>query len=213
MHQAEYSMDIAAHLHALCGAKVSMNLPFEWREVRYPNLSRTAIQRHASSRERPIPDDFLASTIMPEDALLATILVCDGGATFVDVHQEPGLVYMARPDFNMRGIVPDKSVLHAFVYNDKCGKRLMGLFDANKIGGEDVSEQPPLVRHGKVFQLYHEAAATAQVPLHILHHGVYYEQACIEIDLAALHFSSSSVFRLPVSASDMACDHFMLPVV
>jgi len=64
IHNYELLVLHAAHLHALCGTKISMNLPFEWREVR-PNMSHTAIQWNTSSWETLTPDDFFASTMMP----------------------------------------------------------------------------------------------------------------------------------------------------
>jgi len=201
-------MNLAAHINALCGARVSLNIPFDWRSVRYPELSGCAVARAQPDSTQPMPHDFLAATIVPDDALLVTLVVCEGGATFVRSQHGQDLFAMARPEYCMRGIVPDDSVLHAFVYTDRGGGRLMGLFDANKIAGEDLLAAPPLVRHGKVFALYHEAAAAQQVPTHILYHGVYYENACLALDLARLHFCSSRVLRLPLSTAALACEHF-----
>ena len=204
-------MDLAAHTNALCGAHVSINMPFDWEAVRYPSLSAHLVHRTDPDASAPVPDDFCASTVMPDDALLATMVVCDGGATFVQTQH--GHFSMARPAYCMRGIVPDHSVLQAFLYNDRQGNRLMGLFDASRIAGEDLGNEPPLVRHGKVFQLYHEAAASHQVPAHILHHGVYYENACLTLDLARLHFAASRVLRLPLSMRAPVCEHFCMAAV
>jgi hypothetical protein len=203
-------MQHAAHAHALCGAHVSINMPFDWDAVRYPSLSAHPVHRACLDETAPVPDDFCASTVMPDDALLATLVVCDGGATFVQTQHSPGHFSMARPDYSMRGIVPEHSVLQAFVYNNHQGNRLLGLFDASSIAGQDLSNEPPLVRHGKVFELYHQAAASQQVPAHIVHHGVYYESACLALDLARLHFATSRVLRLPLSMRDPVCEHFCM---
>ena len=205
------AMDLAAHTNALCGALISINMPFDWEAVSYPSLSPHALHRAFPDAAAPVPDDFCASTVVPDDALLATVIVGDGGATFVQTQQGPGHFSMARPDYCLRGIVPDHSVLQAFVYNDREGCRLMGLFDASSIAGQDLSNDPPFARHGKVFELYHQAAASQQVPAHILHHGVYYENACLTLDVARLHFATSRVLRLPLSTREPVCQHFGMP--
>ena len=174
------------------------------------SLSARPVHRACPDATAPVPDDFCASTVMPDDALVATIVVCAGGATFVHTEHGPGHFSMARPEYSMRGIVPDHSVLQAFLYNDCQGNRLMGLFDASSIAGQDLRNVPPLVRHGKVFQLYHEAAASQQVPAHILHHGVYHESACLALDLSRLHFPASRVLRLPLSMREPVCEHLCI---
>jgi len=199
-------MQLAAHLHALCGTRVSLNLPVPWVEIRYPSVSATSIQQLASTVGLSSPDDFLATSVMPRDALLVTLVVSEDGATFVDTHQELGALHMVRPEFCLKGFVPDHSVLHALCYTDKKNKRLIGIFDANKIAGEDISQLSPLKRHRRVFELYHSAARAKWIPSHILYHGVYYQKACQELKMDELHFETDCLLRLPLSHSDLVCD-------
>lgn len=198
----------AAHLHALCGARITINVPMKWAEVRYPRVSATAVVRDPYCSERPVPEDFAASSVMPEHALLVSLLVLEGGVTFVDTHQRDGELFMARPDFSLRGIVPDDSVVHAFIYSDRDGHTLLGVFDANKIAGEDVTALAPLQRHCRVFDLFHVVAGLA--PAHIAYHGVFYEHACLELDCTNLPFRPESVLRLPHCSSDLACERLAL---
>jgi len=201
-------MQEAAHLHALCGTRVTINVPMKWAEVRYPRVSETAVARDPYSSERPVPEDFVASSVMPEHAILVSLIVLEDGVTFVDTHERDGVLFMARPDFNLRGIVPADSVVHGFMYSDRDGLALLGVFDANKIAGEDVTALAPLQRHCRVFDIFH--SNNLKVPAHITYHGVFYEHACLELDCANLPFRSSGVMRLPLSSSDLACERLEL---
>jgi hypothetical protein len=199
-------MELAAHLQALCGTKVTINMPVSWREVRYPCVSPTTLQLDEHGAGLATPDDFLATSVMPRDALLVTLVVCENGATFVDTHEDTGTLHMARPDFSLSGFVPDHSVIHALCYTNKKNKRMLGLFDASKIGGEDMTGLTPLQRHCSVFEMYHAAAKDKSVPAHILYHGVYYQKACLEMRRDNLHFETESLLRLPLHHSDLCCD-------
>lgn len=200
----------ASHLHTLCGARVTINVPMQWIEVRYPTLSETLVSRETYSSAQPVPEDFFAASVIPEQALLVTLLVLEGGTTFVDPHRRQGEIFLARPRFCLRGVVPDDSVVHAFVYQDHHGQTKLGLFDANKVGGEDVAGLGPLERHCRIFELYHAAVGIGAVPEHILYHGVFYEHACLDIDSRTLPFPASSLMRLPQTSSDLACERLLL---
>ena len=202
------SLARAALLHALCGAKVTMNVPMQWREVRYPLLSPTPLWRAEYSVDRPVPEDFFAACVLPEHSMLVSMLVCRNGATFVYTHEREGVLFTARPQYSLRGIVPDDSVVHAFVYCDRDGRVLLGVFDANKIGGADVSTLAPLTRHCQVFDMYHAQRTAAEL---VVYHGVYYEHACLQLDSASLHFQASRILRLPQSKSELAYDCVLLP--
>ena len=102
---ADTSFEEAAHLHELCGARVTINVPMPWREVRYPLVSPTPVRREPYDSTQPVPEDFLAASVVPESALLVTLLVSADGATFVDTHQREGLLYMARPRYQLRNVV------------------------------------------------------------------------------------------------------------
>ena len=210
-------LETAALLDALCGAKVTINVPMRWSEVRYPRVSHTPVARETYSSDRPLPEDFLAASVMPDNALLVTLLVTAGGATFVDTHQCEGVLFMARPRYQLRGVMTDDSVVHAFMYRDRGRHLRLGIFDANKLGGEDVSALAPLQRHCRVYEAYHAAAAAGFATAYVLYHGVFYEHACLEIDTRELPFFSSSVLRLPLHASDLTCSllqtAFVLPAV
>ena len=202
-------LETAALRDALCGAKVTINVPMRWSEVRYPQLSLIPVVREAYSSVRPVPEDFLAASVMPDNALLVTLLVTPCGATFVDTHQSEGVLFMARPRYQLRGVVADDSVVHAFMYRDRECQQRLGLFDANKLGGEDVSVLAPLDRHCRVFDAYHAAAAAGPRPANVQYHGVFYEHACLMVDYQTLPFHASSVMRLPQNRSDLACERFL----
>ena len=197
-------LERAALLDALCGAKVTINVPMLWSEVRYPLLSLTPVERAPCG-----PEDFLAASIVPEHAMLVTLVVTPDGATLVDTHQTDGVLYMARPRYQLRRVVRDDSVVHAFMYRDREGEPRLGVFDANKLAGEDVSALEPLQRHCRVFEAYHAAAAAYVLPAHVQYHGVFYEHSCVAVDGRSLPFPSSSVMRLPQSSSDLACERFL----
>jgi len=95
-----------------------------WREVRYPRVSPLRLRLESQCLGLSSPEDFLATSVMPRDALLVTLVVGENGVTFIDTHQELGTLHLARPGFCVGGFVPDHSVVHALCYTDKANTRL-----------------------------------------------------------------------------------------
>jgi len=204
-----YDLDEAARLNELCGARVTINVGMPWSEVRYPQVSETPVRREAYDSARPMPEDFFAASVVPQCALLVTLLVTAEGATFVDTHEREGVLFMARPRYQLRNIVPPDSVVHGFMYTDRMLQPRLGLFDANKMHGEDISHLAPLLRHQRVFEMCNDAAARGHTTEFVQYHGVFYEHSCISVDERSLPFPSSSVMRLPWTSSDLACERFI----
>lgn len=206
-------MQQATQLHALCGAKVTINPPMHCGEARYPLVSRTLIPRAAYSAQSEQPEDFFAASVIPEGAHLVTLVVDRHGASFVHTHQLDGVLFLVRPDFQLGTILPADSIVHAFIYLNREGCPLLGIFDATRIGGDILSNLEPLERHCRVFDMYHSAAHLGVCPPNVLYHGVYYEHSCLTVETEQLHFHASSVLRLPVRSSDLVCDSFLLQSV
>jgi len=205
----EVDLEEAARLNELCGARVTINVGMPWSEVRYPRVSETPIRREVYNSARPMPEDFFAASVVPEDALLVTLLVTAEGATFVDTHRCDGVLFMARPRYQLRNIVPPDSVVHAFMYTDRMLEPRLGLFDANKMRGEDLSALAPLLRHQRVYEMCNDAATRGHMTEFVRYHGVFYEHCVMEVDGRSLPFPSSSVVRLPWTSSDLACERFI----
>ena len=165
----------AARLNELCGARVTINVEMPWSCVRYPHVSQTPIRREAYDSARPVPEDFFAASVVPDAAMLVTLLVTAEGATFVDTHQKEGVLFMVRPRYQLRSIVPPDTIVHGFMYADRNLEPRLGLFDANRMDGEDLSALAPLIRHQRVFEMCNDAAARGRMTEYVLYHGVFYE--------------------------------------
>ena len=165
----------AARLNELCGARVTINVEMPWSCVRYPHVSQTPIRREAYDSARPVPEDFFAASVVQDAAMLVTLLVTAEGATFVDTHQKEGVLFMVRPRYQLRSIVPPDTIVHGFMYADRNLEPRLGLFDANRMDGEDLSALAPLIRHQRVFEMCNDAAARGRMTEYVLYHGVFYE--------------------------------------
>lgn len=188
---AATDLEEAARLNELCGARVTINVGMPWSSVRYPHVSQTPIRREAYDSARPVPEDFFAASVVPEDALLVTLLVTAEGATFVDTHQKEGVLFMARPRYQLRSIVSPDTIVHGFMYADRMKQPRLGLFDANRVGGEDLSTLAPLLRHQRVFEMCNDAAARGRMTEYVQYHGVFYEVRSLTSSLSARVVSST----------------------
>jgi len=188
---AATDLEEAARLNELCGARVTINVGMPWSSVRYPHVSQTPIRREAYDSARPVPEDFFAASVVPEDALLVTLLVTAEGATFVDTHQKEGVLFMARPRYQLRSIVSPDTIVHGFMYADRMKQPRLGLFDANRVGGEDLSTLAPLLRHQRVYEMCNDAAARGRMTEYVQYHGVFYEVRSLTSSLSARVVSST----------------------
>lgn len=200
-------MQQAALIHDICGAAIHINVPVSSSHSRYPSISSCPANRKKYDPLEPIPEDYNSSTVFPLDSVIISLILTSEGNTYIDTHDKEGMLFMAKPDYNMKGIMSNDSILHAFLYTNKKGDNNLGLFDANKINGVDVSTNCPLGRHRVLFEDYHMNVKKQDLaPGNILHHGVGYEFAVLEVNKEKLHFETTQILRIPENYSDLCCN-------
>lgn len=127
-----------------------------------------AAAREAGASKRARPDDSAAS---PDCHSSAQPL--PRACTYVSLHGTEHDVFLARPEYSLAGILPEGSLVHAFVYfeDEHSDRPIVSLFDCSVVTGDPKNNLPPPSRFG----LLHESMRTTMHAFrtdrqHVRHH-------------------------------------------
>lgn len=115
------------------------------------------------------------ATLLPCDAQILGLLVDTAGNTFVYTDD----LYTAKLEYSLRGIVPNDSVVYAFLFRNAAGRPALGIFDASRLHGHCLRHLPCIERFKAIharfkpcierFKSTHARAAPCSGPAVYLH--------------------------------------------
>ena len=89
------------------------------------------------------------ATLLPRDTQILGLFVDSAGNTFAYADD----LYTTKLEYSLRGIVPNDSVVHAFLFRNTQGRPLLGIFDASRVDGHCLVHLPCIERfkvlHGR----------------------------------------------------------------
>lgn len=176
------------------GVTVSLMVPVQAAETEYP-VERRAVGAAPAS----------IATLVPAGAELFSVILDRAGQTYLRANALDGAasslstLRFARPEFHLRQYVPPDTVAHALYYHhDAHGKKVLGLFDAAQVGGENVRARLPLERIGALHAaLQHDLALQRQ---DVVFHWSGREDVCVRTaSEGSGAFECREILRLPGS--------------
>lgn len=96
----------------------------------------------ASDGEHTRFDAENPATLMPANASIVGFFVDTSGNTFAYTDD----LYTAKIEYSLRGIVPTDSVVYAFVFRNKHGRAMVGIFDTSRVHGHCLLHLPCIER-------------------------------------------------------------------
>ena len=125
----------------------------------------------AAEDEHTRYDTERPATLLPRDAQILGLFVDSASNTFAYADQ----LYTAKLEYSLRGIVPNDSVVHAFLFRNTHGRPLLGIFDASRVDGRCVQHLPCIER----FKVLH--GRFKQIGTHVNLHWVGHEAVLVQM--------------------------------
>lgn len=107
------------------------------------------------------------ATLLPIDAHILGLFVDGAGNTFAYADD----LYTTKMEYSLRGVVPNDSVVHAFLFRNTLGRPSLGIFDASRVHGHCLLHLPCIERFKAIHARFsrRETSHDASVPAVYLH--------------------------------------------
>jgi hypothetical protein len=96
------------------------------------------------------------ATLLPRDAQILGLFVDSAGNTFAYADD----LYTTKLEYSLRGIVPNDSVVYAFLFRNAAGMPSVGIFDASRVHGHCLRHLPCIER----FKAIHARFKRSETP-------------------------------------------------
>lgn len=106
------------------------------------------------------------ATLLPVGAQILGLFVDSAGNTFAYSDE----LYTTKLEYSLRGVVPNDSVVHAFLFRNAHGLPSLGIFDASRVHGHCLLHLPCIERYKAIHARFSRLEApSASVPAVYLH--------------------------------------------
>ena len=135
-----------------------------------PKHVPTRVHSFSSSMSRD------CAIMLPSEFHMLTFVVDDVNAVFIHTELCMDSLFIVQPMWNFMATVFGRdSVIHCVLYHDKANALVLGVFDATRLRGVDLSSESIIQRHIKVHEILHQNPHPD-----VYYHWLGYAQNCLE---------------------------------